>query len=94
MDRHQRDELDRHITGNYGEDSVERDSPWGSYKGRKRNPCPEKPELLLGKPIGQYHCPGCGEMQLAGLPHMAVDDEWEDMTGEEWPFGYDGKDLF
>jgi len=31
--------------------------------------CIEKPELLAGKPIGQYHCPDCGAMILAGMPH-------------------------
>lgn len=31
--------------------------------------CAEKPELLLGAPIGQYHCPGCGAMVMAGIPH-------------------------
>jgi len=31
--------------------------------------CPEKPEKLLGLPIGMYHCPYCGMMVIAGLPH-------------------------
>lgn len=31
--------------------------------------CGEKPEDLLGQPIGQYHCPDCGAMVLAGIPH-------------------------
>jgi hypothetical protein len=31
--------------------------------------CDEKPELLKGQPIGQYHCPNCGAMVLAGMPH-------------------------
>ena len=31
--------------------------------------CSEKPELLAGQPIGQYHCADCGAMVLAGLPH-------------------------
>lgn len=31
--------------------------------------CEEKPEKLLNSPIGQYHCPNCGAMVLAGLPH-------------------------
>lgn len=31
--------------------------------------CPEKPELLAGAPLGMYHCPECGCMVLAGLPH-------------------------
>ena len=32
-------------------------------------PCEEKPEKLLGQPIGMYHCKDCGSMVLAGLPH-------------------------
>jgi hypothetical protein len=31
--------------------------------------CAEKPELLAGQPLGQYHCPDCGAMVLAGIPH-------------------------
>lgn len=31
--------------------------------------CAEKPEDLLGQPIGQYHCPDCGAMVLAGISH-------------------------
>ena len=31
--------------------------------------CKEKPELLLGESIGQYHCPDCGAMLIAGVPH-------------------------
>ena len=31
--------------------------------------CPGKPELLVGKPIGMYHCEYCGTMVIAGLPH-------------------------
>lgn len=31
--------------------------------------CTEKPETLAGQPIGQYHCPDCGTMIIAGLPH-------------------------
>ena len=32
--------------------------------------CPEHPEHLLGAPIGMYHCPFCGCMQLAGYRHF------------------------
>lgn len=32
--------------------------------------CPEDPKTLLGQPIGQFHCPFCGCMQIAGLEHM------------------------
>jgi hypothetical protein len=31
--------------------------------------CQEKPEDLLGQPIGMYHCPDCGAMVVAGIPH-------------------------
>ena len=31
--------------------------------------CDEKPEALLGQPIGMYHCPDCGAMVMAGIPH-------------------------
>lgn len=31
--------------------------------------CNEKPEKLAGQPIGQYHCPDCGAMVVAGVPH-------------------------
>jgi len=31
--------------------------------------CSEKPENLLGQPIGMYHCPDCGAMIMAGIPH-------------------------
>ena len=34
--------------------------------------CSEKPELLKGAPIGQYHCPGCGAMVLAGVKHFPL----------------------
>jgi hypothetical protein len=32
--------------------------------------CPEDPEKLCGQPIGMYHCPDCGCMQVACIPHM------------------------
>lgn len=31
--------------------------------------CAEKPEKLAGQSIGQYHCPDCGAMVMAGMPH-------------------------
>lgn len=37
--------------------------------------CPEKPERLLGQPIGQYHCPSCGMMLIAGLPHPSPSED-------------------
>ncbi|RLA51079.1 MAG: hypothetical protein DRQ65_08280 [Gammaproteobacteria bacterium] len=32
--------------------------------------CPHDPMTMLGKPIGQYHCPECGGMVVAGMPHL------------------------
>ena len=32
--------------------------------------CEEKPELTTG--IGQYHCPDCGTMVMAGFPHPRI----------------------
>lgn len=39
-----------------------------AYK-TSEHPCAEHPELYLGAPIGMYHCPVCGEMQVAGTFH-------------------------
>ncbi len=33
--------------------------------------CTHDPMTMLGKPIGMYHCPECGEMVIAGVPHMS-----------------------
>jgi len=35
----------------------------------ERCPWPWDPQQLKDAPIGQYHCPYCGAMCLAGLPH-------------------------
>lgn len=37
--------------------------------------CPEDPIALMGKPIGMYHCPYCGCMQIAGLSHICDSDD-------------------
>ena len=66
------------------------ETDWGvDVKGRKRRPCPEDPTLLLGQPIGMYHCPVCGAMQVAGIPHLPPDSEYESLFGREWPPGYE-----
>lgn len=36
-------------------------------------PCTEHPEFLFG-PIGMYHCPVCGHMQMAGLAHLPIEE--------------------
>lgn len=33
-------------------------------------PWPWEPEQLVGAPIGQYHCPYCGAMVMAGVRHL------------------------
>ena len=71
---------------------VNRRIDWGEHEGRKRLPCPEQPILLSGQPIGQYHCPVCDEMQIAGLPHLEPDEDYEQMTGHPWPPGYEHED--
>lgn len=43
--------------------------------------CTEHPEFLLGMPIGQYHCPVCGTMVLAGIPHLPK-DVFDDYPGK------------
>lgn len=61
---------------------------WGEHNGQKRKPCPEQPILLSGAPIGMYHCPVCVDMQLASMPHLPPEDDYEAMTGHDWPAGY------
>jgi hypothetical protein len=31
--------------------------------------CSYDPRERAGEPMGQFHCPECGEMVLAGAPH-------------------------
>ena len=40
-----------------------------SEMGTQAKKCTYDPTALRG-PIGMFHCPECGEMQLAGLPHL------------------------
>ena len=43
----------------------------GPYTSDGREcPWPWEPQQLVGAPIGQYHCGFCGEMVVAGLPHI------------------------
>lgn len=35
--------------------------------------CTYDPRVMAGKPIGMFHCPECGCMQLAGLGHLECD---------------------
>lgn len=38
-------------------------------------PWPWEPQQLVGAPLGQYHCPYCGEMVIAGIPHVDYAEE-------------------
>ena len=77
---------------------------WGEWEGRRRKPCVEQPVLLAGKPIGQYHCPQCGMMLMAGWPHFSPSApseqdpqypayDYEVEYGQLWPPGYEGDDV-
>jgi len=35
--------------------------------------CDYDPVPMKGLPIGMFHCPECGEMIIAGLPHPDYD---------------------
>lgn len=43
-------------------------------------PCKEKPEERMGEPLGMYHCPDCGAMLMAGMPHPELCDQCRDRT--------------
>jgi hypothetical protein len=40
----------------------------------ERCPRPWEPQQLVGVPLGQYHCPYCGAMVIAGVPHLDYGD--------------------
>lgn len=67
-------DLDCHLTGNFitADHKVN-----GALLRIYRNQdfvCKGHPELLLGKPIGMYHCDKCGEMQMAGTFHLPKEE--------------------
>lgn len=48
----------------------------------ERCPWPWDPQQLVGVPMGQYHCPYCGGIQVAGTPHMDwTEEEIAEMGG-------------
>lgn len=64
-----------HVTGQF---LAERNHVVGALLRVYRNddfPCTGHPELLLGKPIGMYHCGKCGQMQVAGTFHLPMETE-------------------
>lgn len=48
--------------------------------------CYERPETLIGQPLGMYHCPECGAMVLAGVEHPHLCKQCFDRTHP----GFDG----
>jgi hypothetical protein len=59
------------------EHAVDLQLPLGGVEGPmnelgERCPWPWDPQQLVGVPMGQYHCPYCGGMNVAGIPHL----EW------------------
>lgn len=60
------------------------DSVWGpltEYGGE----CawPWEPQQLVGVPMGQYRCPYCMAMCVAGVPHFDYLPGWDDDPEEE-----------
>lgn len=43
----------------------------------ERCPWPWDPQRLAGAPLGQYHCPYCGAMVMAGIEHVDYADTEE-----------------
>jgi hypothetical protein len=44
-------------------------------------PWPWEPQQLVGAPLGQFHCPYCGAMCMAGMRHpdyTGLDEEYEE----------------
>ncbi len=49
--------------------------------------CPYDPVPLKGAPIGMLHCPECGQMILAGVPHLDYDALPPELPGYEDDMG-------
>lgn len=41
-------------------------------------PWPWEPQQLQGVPMGQYRCPYCGAMCMAGIPHLDYKPGWDE----------------
>ena len=48
-------------------------------------PWPWEPQQLVGVPMGQYHCPWCGAMCIAGMPHPDYRDDPDYRANERTP---------
>lgn len=51
----------------------------------ERCPWPWEPQQLAGAPMGQYHCPYCGAMVMAGLRHIDYAWRWRDIAPFDLP---------
>lgn len=54
----------------------------------ERCPWPWEPQQLADRPIGQYHCPYCMAMVVAGMPHL----DYRGYMNEEANYGPDPRD--
>ena len=47
--------------------------------------CPHDPTIYKGMPMGMYHCPECGEMVIAGIPHPRPlsDEQLQELLEQE-----------
>lgn len=60
-------------------DMTDKQLPWEGIEGPlnelgERCVWPWDPQQLKGAPLGQYHCPYCGGMQVAGVEHLDLSD--------------------
>lgn len=44
------------------------------YEDTPRCPWPWDPQQLVDAPLGQYHCPYCGSMVMAGMEHIDYEE--------------------
>jgi hypothetical protein len=64
------------------------DGTWRLPTNSMNEPCPFPldPLLMRGQPIGMYHCPYCGDMVIAGVPHgdwSTLGDDLPELLGPE-----------
>src|SRR5690606_16394588 len=50
----------------------------------ERCPWPWEPQQLVGAPIGQYRCPYCMAMVMAGVPHLDYAPEERTLTADNF----------
>jgi hypothetical protein len=64
--------------GSMSPETIEVMGRWKPLAAELIGDCPHDPRELKGEPIGQYHCPVCGEVVIAGLPHEPKKEEDSD----------------